>query len=266
MILKLPKSFLISFKDFYRDEGIFLSAALAFFSILSLIPLTMFVINVLFSITQEERIIRFIYFRLTNLFPNIEIQMIKDLKHILTAKGVSGISLFLYGFFSLQLFTAIEFSLNKIFKVSKKRHFFMSLFMSFFIILLIILAVAVSFTLSYTVRLFQPHVLEELGVVLRFFLKYIIPFFLVFVIIGMLYKILPNKKIKLVSIVTGSLITTVLIEIAKHIFAFYVLKVIKISTLYGSVSTFLALLMWLFYAWAVFLYGAEIIYNLEKKK
>ncbi|MBC7105498.1 MAG: YihY/virulence factor BrkB family protein, partial [Firmicutes bacterium] len=167
--------------------------------------------------------------------------------------------------FSLQLFTAIEFSLNKIFKTAKKRHFIMSLLMSFFIILLITFTVAASFAFTYLIRIFQPMIFSELSILLGFFLKYLLPFVLMFVITTLLYKILPNKKIKLSSILIGALITTVLIEIAKYVFAFYVVKIIKINTLYGSLSTFLALLMWLFYGWAVFIYGAELIKNIEKK-
>jgi len=181
-------------------------------------------------------------------------------------KGVSEISLILYGFFSLQLFTAIEFSLNKIFKEPKKRHFFISFFVSFFIIFVIIISVAASFALTYMIRIFRPHLISELGTLLQFFVRYVITFLLLFIIIASLYKFLPKKKIKTSSILVGTLITTALIEVAKYIFAFYVSQIIKLSTLYGSVSTFLALLMWLFYAWAVFLYGAELINNLDRKK
>jgi len=266
MILKLPKSIILSFKDFYKDEGIYLSAALAFFSILSIIPLSMFVVNILVTFTKEETIVRFVYNKLVYLFPSIELQMMTEIKKLLMLKGISEISILLYGFFSLQLFTSIEFSLNKIFKISKKRNIFVSFLMSFFIILLIIIAVAASFGLSYAIKLIRPHMIEQLSTAMRFFVKYVITFFLVFVIIGCLYKFLPKKKIKTVPILIGTLITTIFIEFAKYIFTFYVSNIIKISTLYGSVSTFLALLMWLFYAWAVFLYGAELINNLDRKK
>jgi len=263
MIIKLPKAFIVSFKDFYKDEGVFLSSSLAFFSILSIIPLSMFIVNVLVNIIQEERVVKFVYSKLIAFFPAIELHMIKELRKILAAKEVSSVSLILYGIFSLQLFTAIEFSLNKIFKTAKKRHFIMSLLMSFFIILLITLTVAASFTLTYIIRILEPS--SELSILLKFFFKYILPFVLMFVIATLLYKILPTKKIKLGSILIGASVTTLLIEIAKYVFAFYVLNIIKISTLYGSVSTFLALLMWLFYGWAVFLFGAELIKNIEKK-
>lgn len=265
MIIKLPKAFISGLKDFYKDEGIFLSSSLAFFSILSIIPLSMFVVNVLVNILQEERVIKFVYSKLITFFPAIELHMIKELRKILASKEVSSVSLILYGVFSLQLFTAIEFSLNKIFKSPKKRHFIMSLLMSFFIILLITLTVAASFALTYLIRFLHPVGFSELNIMLGFFLKYIFPFVLMFVIATLLYKILPSKKIKLGSILTGAAVTTVLIEIAKHVFAFYVVRIVKISALYGSVSTFLALLMWLFYGWAVFLYGAELIKNIEKK-
>ncbi|WP_353683293.1 YihY/virulence factor BrkB family protein [Thermodesulfovibrio sp. 3907-1M] len=265
MIVKLSKAFISALKEFYKDEGIFLSSSLAFFSILSIIPLTMFIVNVLVNILQEERVVRFVYSKLITFFPAIELHMIKELRKILASKEVSSVSLILYGVFSLQLFTAIEFSLNKIFKTPKKRHFIMSLLMSFFIILLITVTVAASFALTYLIKVFHPLGFSELNIMLVFFLKYILPFVLMFVIATLLYKILPSKKIKLSSIFTGAAITTVLIEIAKHVFSFYVVKIVKINTLYGSVSTFLAFVMWLFYGWAVFLYGAELIKNLEKK-
>uniref|UniRef100_A0A7C4ELJ3 YihY/virulence factor BrkB family protein n=1 Tax=Thermodesulfovibrio aggregans TaxID=86166 RepID=A0A7C4ELJ3_9BACT len=265
MIARFIKALFKSFKDFYRDEGVFLSASLAFFSILSMIPLTMFIVNVLLNMIQEERVVKFVYGKLIVFFPAIELQMIKELKDILASKEVSAVSLILYGIFSLQLFTAIEFSLNKIFKTTKKRHFLMSLLMAIFIIFLITFTVAVSFILTYLFRVFRHWLFLELSILAGFFLKYILPFLLMFIIISLLYKILPSKKINLGSVLKGALVTTGLTEAAKYVFAFYVSKIIKISTLYGSVSTFLALLMWLFYAWAVFLYGAELIKNFEKK-
>ncbi len=263
MLLRIPKAILLSFKDFYRDEGIYLSAALAFFSIMSLIPLSMFVVNILISITHEDTIIRFFYNKLVYFLPSIEIQMLKDIKKLLMIRGVGEFSIILYGFFSLQLFTSIEFSLNKIFHVPKKRHFILSFLLASVMVLIVIIAMVASFTISYTIKLFHFQFVSFFS---RFFLKYIVSFMLIFVIIASLYKFLPNKKIKFNSVLIGTLVTTFLIELAKYIFTFYVTKVIKISTLYGSVSTFLALLMWLFYAWAVFLYGAELIKNLEAKK
>lgn len=137
--------------------------------------------------------------------------------------------------------------------------------MSFFVIILITITVAASFGLTYIIKFFQPKIFSELSILLGFFLQHILPFGLMFIIVVLLYKILPNKKIRLNAILIGALITTILIEIAKYVFAFYVLKIIKINTLYGSVSTFLALLMWLFYGWAVFIYGAELIKNIEKR-
>lgn len=265
MILKIPKSIFLSLKDFYKDEGIFLSAALAFFSILSIIPLSMFIVNILITFTKEETIIRFVYNKLVFLFPNIEIQMVKEIKKLLMVRGVNEISLILYGIFSIQLFTAIEFSLNKVFKVPKKRHFFLSFLLSIFIVFFIIFAVGASFGLSYMIRISSSHMISEFHSISLFFVRHVITFILIFFIIGSLYKFLPNKKLKISSILIGTFITTILIEFAKYIFAFYVSEIIKISTLYGSVSTFLALLMWLFYAWAVFIYGAELINHLDRK-
>jgi len=66
MISKLVRALIVSLKDFYKDEGVFLSAASFFFSILSLIPLSMFIVNVLLNIMQEERVVRFVYSKLVS--------------------------------------------------------------------------------------------------------------------------------------------------------------------------------------------------------
>ncbi len=104
MITKLPRAFIVSFKDFYNDEGVFLSSSLAFFSILSIIPLSMFIVNVLVNIMQEERVVRFVYSKLIAFFPAIELQMIKELRNILASKEVSSISIILYGIFFFTAF------------------------------------------------------------------------------------------------------------------------------------------------------------------
>lgn len=265
IIIRLPRYLLKSFKDFYIDEGIFLSAALAFFSILSIMPLSMFVVNILLNIIQEEKIIKFVYGKLVNIFPEIEFQTLKILKRSLASKEVSTGSLILYGIFSLQLFTAIEFSLNKIFNISNKRNFIKSFLMSFFMIAIIITLSAASFTVSYIIKAFQPLLAPELHIVTSFFLKNVLSFLLILTLAMLVYKIIPNKKIKFKLALTGAIITTTLIEIAKYIFTFYVSEVINMSTLYGTVFTLPILLMWLFYVWSVFLYGAEVIKNLERK-
>lgn len=266
MILKIPKSLVMSFKDFFKDEGIYLSAALSFFSILSLIPILMFTVNVLVTLTNEEKVARFVYNKLVHFLPSIEIQIVNEIKRLLMMKGISEISIFLYGLFSLQLFTAIEFSLNKIFKISKRRNFITSSLMSFFLVLIVIVVVGVSFGISYFIRQTTLNFFAKLTPLTFFVLKYVITFILLFTIIALLYKLLPKKRIRTSSILVGTAFTTVLIEIAKYLFTYYVSEVIRINTLYGSVSTFLALLMWLFYAWAVFLFGAELINNLEKNR
>lgn len=266
MIAKLPKSLITSFRDFFKDEGVYLSAALSFFSVLSIIPLLMFTVNVLISLTNEDRIARFVYNKLVYFLPSIEIQIVGEIKKLLMMKGIGEISIVLYGLFSLQLFTALEFSLNKIFKISERRSLLTSFFMAFFLVLLIIVVVGLSFGISYFIRQATLSFFTKLTPFTAFLLKYVITYILLFTLVALFYKLLPKRKIRTSSILIGAFVTAVLIEIAKYLFSYYVSEVIRINTLYGSVSTFLALLMWLFYAWAVFLFGAELVNNLEKSR
>jgi membrane protein len=49
--------------------------------------------------------------------------------------------------------------------------------------------------------------------------------------------------------------------VAKHLFTWYVGTVVKMGTIYGSLTAFVVFLLWVFYSSCIFLIGAEIVHN-----
>jgi membrane protein len=82
-------------------------------------------------------------------------------------------------------------------------------------------------------------------------------------IVAIMYKFLPRKKVQFRTALAGSLFTTVLLEAAKHLFTFYVVKVVHLGTVYGPLSAFVIFLLWVFYSSCIFLIGAEVVHNLQ---
>jgi membrane protein len=82
-----------------------------------------------------------------------------------------------------------------------------------------------------------------------------------FFTITVVYILFPKSKVKLSHAFAGALFTTVFLEIAKHLFTWYVGTVVKFGTIYGPLTAFVVFLLWVFYSSCIFLIGAEIVHN-----
>jgi membrane protein len=178
--------------------------------------------------------------------------------------------LFAYGILSYQLYSSLESALNVVFKIKDKRSFISHFFISLFLITLLIAFLLLSFGASSAISVLNTLRGDLPGLEIRtitaFIIKYIVPFILVFVTIATLYIILPKKKIRWRNAMAGALIAAIFLETAKHIFTFYVVKVVKFGAIYGPLSAFIIFLLWGFYSSCIFLIGAETVHKLELRK
>ena len=73
-----------------------------------------------------------------------------------------------------------------------------------------------------------------------------------------LYRFSPARTLAARSLVVGSLVTVLLFELAKQAFAWYVGFAQAHVALYGVLGAFVFFFLWLYYASAVFVLGAEV--------
>jgi membrane protein len=81
----------------------------------------------------------------------------------------------------------------------------------------------------------------------------------VFVIIAALYCLVPYERPSWREVLPGSLLVAFLFELGKAGFVFYRENVTHLKTVYGSVSSIIVLLLWLYFSGRVLLFGAELI-------
>ena len=98
-----------------------------------------------------------------------------------------------------------------------------------------------------------------------FFLKYILPFFFSFCMIFLVYKIIPNKKIRVKAAFQATLFTALLWESAKHFFGWYVLRLKGFTVIYGSLSALVIFVLWIYYSAAILFLGGEVAALLEDR-
>jgi len=95
------------------------------------------------------------------------------------------------------------------------------------------------------------------------FIGFVIPFILMFLTVTTVYILLPKKSVGLAHACSGALFTTIFLEVAKHLFTFYVRHVFRLGTIYGPLSAFVIFLLWVYYSSCIFLIGAKVVYNQE---
>lgn len=259
-----------SITAFIKDDCFYLSAAISYFLIVALVPLSLLIVSLFgYFLGQNQDIYQFALSRLISFFPTVTSGITNELRNIIIYKGISLITLLIYGFISLQLFYSIEHAMNAIFKVPKKRHFLLSIFWTIFTVTLLIIFLFLSFALSSAVGLLKGYSLNIIGIEVGYkagiFFKYIVPFILVLSTFTAIYVIMPAVKVSLKNAFKGALFVTILWELAKHFFTWYAKSVIHFGTIYGSLTTFILFLLWMYYLSCIFLLGGEFVKNLSRR-
>lgn len=255
-----------SFVDFFKDGGIMLAGSMSYFTMMALVPFCLFLVTIFgYLLGHYYGFYQSFSSKLTSFFPAITSGITKELEKLIAFKGIGTFSIVLYGVLSYQVFSSFENALNVVFKVKKRRHFYWSVILSMIIITLIIVIILVSFMATSFIHLlktFKPMFPQlRIGLITGFLIRYVVPFFIVLFTITVLYILLPKCKVRTSHAFTGALFATIFLEIAKHLFTWYVGSVVRYGTVYGSLTAFVVFLLWVFYSSCILLIGAEIVHN-----
>ncbi len=77
-----------------------------------------------------------------------------------------------------------------------------------------------------------------------------------------IYYVIPNTKINLWHALLGGLFSAVVFEIAKKVFALYVMAVPTYELIYGALAAIPLFIIWVFVSWQIFLLGAIVVNGL----
>src|SRR5690606_28698207 len=104
------------------------------------------------------------------------------------------------------------------------------------------------------------HRLEELfpnlAVQIIYVLNQLITFGIITMLFAIIFKVLPDAKIKWKDVLMGSLFTAILFMLGKFAITFYIGRS-NISTAYGTAGSLVILLVWVYYSSLILYFGAE---------
>jgi membrane protein len=258
-------------RKFNDDNGFFLSSGIAFNILINLVSFIMLLLSLVGTyLYNDQEVLYHIRAYFKNIAPGLDPKIAKNLVDVIQNRqifGILGFVLFLW--FSTWIFSCLRIALNIVFRVEKSRGMLRGIFVDLVMIILSGSMLLLSMLLSSGVTFLQGYkgqLSVTIGPATQWILKYLISFFLTFCMFFLIYKIVPNKKIHYKSALQAALITSMLWELAKHLFTFYVVHSAVYSVIYGSLSTLVLFILWVYYSSVILIVGGEFAYFLEEDR
>jgi membrane protein len=255
---KLGRFFALTLRQSHEDSIYLTASALAFVTILSLVPLLAalsFVGTRVFSQYPEKSLEVFI-----QVLPYSEKTLTDKLREFLDqAETMHGVGLAALFGTTLLAFATIEETFNKIWNVSRRRPFRYRLLTFFLMLFWGPLLIGVTF--SSLILLRQTPAMREL--VQGSVLLHLIPFLATVVGLTLLYWLVPSTGVRFRNALAGALFGAILLEILRQSFGYYVEFFRGVSTVYGSSAFVLLFMISIELTWTIVLLGSEAAYTAQ---
>lgn len=242
---------------FIQDDCTYIASALAFTTLLAIVPLMSVGLAVFSSFPTfqgfNEPLQNFIFENFVPTTGKIVQGYLQQFTSQVSKLSVLGIA-FLIITALLVLFT-IERAMNKIWRVGSPRHGVPAFLLYWAILSLTPIMLGLS--LAASSYLFSIPLLAHPA---PSFLLHWTPFLLSLVGFTFLYMVVPNCPVRFHHAFWGGLFAAISFEIAKQAFAYYLIRYNTYELLYGAFAAVPIFFIWIYWVWIITLLGAEISY------
>lgn len=252
------------YKHFLATSCLTRASALAFTTILSLVPLMVVAVSILslLPISQilQQHIQEFIF---SNFIVSSGHVILSYLE--MFVKRVHELSLLSVLFLmvtAVSMLFSIEGSLNAIWCIDDYRTWYRAIVFYFLILMLGPLLIVLSLIFSFFIIAVVGNTISQ---PLTSLFVDSLPLLLSFCGYLIMYKVMPYCYVPWRSAVIGAIFSAISFEIAKVIFAWYIAAFPTYTIIYGAVAAFPIFLIWVYICWLIFLLGAAISYTVRNK-
>lgn len=257
-----------SFKGIGSDNITKLSASLAYYTVFSMGPLLVVIISLCSIFLGREAVEGKIYGQLTSFVgPDTALQMQQIIKNAsINNKGhiaaIIGVITLLLG--ATTIFGDIQDSINKIWglKPKPKKGWLKMLqnrFLSFSVIaslgFLLLVSLGISAIIEALSNKFQQQ-FPDVAVIIVYIVNVLLTLCITSLIFAVIFKVLPDARIKWKDVLAGAIATSVLFMIGKFGISFYISKA-NVGSTYGTAGSLVILLLWIYYSSIILYFGAE---------
>lgn len=256
--------------DFSDDGCDSMAAAIAYYTVFSMPPLLVIIITVsafFFDPQDIQGEVRKQLMMLVGGEATDQIQQIITRAQQSAAGGgwatVIGVIMLIIG--STGAFVELQFALNRAWNVTPDpakggvKGFFFKRVLSLGMVLGLVFLLLVSLVVSAVISAFGNWLssfLPDLSVAVLWLLDISLSLGLITILVGTMFKTLPDAKLEWRDVRAGAFVTTILFLLGKYGIGLY-LGNSNIGTLFGAAGSLAIILTWIYYSAMIFLLGAE---------
>lgn len=274
ILIKTLRILLLAFRGYDEDKVSLRSSALTFYSMLSVVPVAAMAFGISKMVGIDKQLTKYLNEQFAGQQEVLDYIIQFANSFLDNTKGglIAGIGAIILIWSVMKVFGNIESSFNAIWQIRRGRNWFRKF--SDYISMLIIAPILLVSSSSATV--FISTVLKELaaenaivGVLspLLFLLIKLVPYVLIWLLLTMVYMVMPNTKVNFKSAFVAGIIAGTVFVFVQWIYIHFQVGVSKYNAIYGSFAALPLFLIWLQMSWLIVLFGAEIsfaVQNVEK--
>jgi len=274
-ILRRLYNFLLSVvRDFINNQGLLLSGAVAYYALLSIVPLSLLVLVVLTHFIGTEQLIITLSTYLGMVMPGYEATLIKQMRSFLEHRHAVGfIGFIIMLFFSSIAFSMLEKAMSVIFAKQiriKRRNFLISAIIPYVYIFIMALGLLLVSFIVGAIETLESERLTILGWSLNIggmtgVVLYILGIVGEMLMFTSFYLVMPEVRVKFRYSLIGGIAATILWEITRRVLIWYYAVISMVNLIYGSIAIAVVTLLSIEVVATILLLGAQVIAELGYK-
>ncbi|MFN2456635.1 MAG: YihY/virulence factor BrkB family protein [Chitinophagaceae bacterium] len=257
-----------SFTGFSDDKVIKLSGALAYFTVFSLGPMLIVIIFFADLFWGREAIEGTVYGQIRGFVGHEAAQQLQEiiknasLSSTGTATAIVGFITLLIG--ATTVFAEIQDSINSIWGLKAKPKkgwlkMILDRLLSFSVVVSLGFLLLVSLVINGLIEAFSNRLLRvfpDVAVVVVYIINLVLTFGVITMLFAIIFKVLPDAKIKWKDVMMGAMVTAVLFMIGKFGITFYIGRS-DVGSTYGTAGSLVIILLWIYFSSMILYFGAE---------
>lgn len=259
-----------SFSDFFANNVLKLSSSLAFSTIFSLPGLLIIIIWISNIFYQRAVVEGSLYGQMAKFIGK---DAAASIQHTMSNSLVTGHSHFatIAGFVALiigatSVFGEIQDSINLLWKLKAKPRkgtgwlrLIINRLLSFSMVISLGFILLVSLVINGAMDILIDHLLKNfpnVTVIVAYVANLILTFLITALVFGLVFKVLPDARIKWKHVRAGAFTTALFFMAGKFLISYY-LGHSTMSTAYGTAGSVIIVLLWVYYSSAILYFGAS---------
>lgn len=253
----------------FNENHVFkLSGSLAYFTVFSIGPMLIVIIFLADLFYGREAVEGTIYGEIKSFVgPEVAVQIQEIIKNA-TISGRGTVTAII-GFITLiigttTVFAEIQDSINFIWNLKTKPEkgwikIILNRLLSFSIVVGLAFLLLVSLIINGIMEAFGDHlatVFPDMAITVLYIINLILTFIVITFLFAIIYKVLPDAKIKWKDVMIGAIVTALLFMLGKFGITYYIGSS-NIESTYGAAGSLIILLLWVYYSAIILYFGAE---------